>query len=1527
MQVVLIGENELHKITLPKIVEGIYWIKDNNDQKLINIEANEGFWQITSDDNFTIINSDNISIKNNRFVIEEGPQVIVKQDILEEYETYGIASNVNKKMYLLYCMPVCDSSFIYLRQKNINEILIGRDKHNHIIFRCKFASLNHAKLIYNNDSWTIVNNGFGTYVNNKILNEKSKLLKNGDIIFIFGLKIIILGNGFFINSTEKIVLYNKYYLEEYSQNMFLEKDISESDDSQELYNESDYFSRAPKITKKIETEKIKIDSPPAIQNNEQMPAILVLGTTLSMSAVMLVSVYQTIDGLISGEKELKSSIFSLVIVGLMLITMLLFPILQIKYEKKKKIRYEKKRQKKYKKYINSKIKEIDKILIKQKYILFNNYASTKECLKIALTRNNRLWERKIEDDDFLRIRLGLGEVPLDIDILYPEKGFAMDDDNLVEYLNQVANKSKVIKNAPITVSLVEKNISAIISDDEKLLSDFIKKIILQLVTFQDYSELKLVFFMKEDTNKKWDYVKMLPHLWSNSKDIRFFADNYDDMKEISRYLEDTFEQRKYTENADKKIFIPHYLIITDDFKTIEKLKFVSELVKSKLNFGFSILCLTDNFMKLPNECKTFIKIQNDEGIIYENEVSSANQKETNFIFEKMKPIDFSQITKSISNVPIKYIASDEVSLPNIYTFLEMYDVGTIEQLNILERWRRSDSTISLKAPIGIDDSGMKIMLDIHEKFHGPHGLIAGSTGSGKSEFIITYLLSLAINYHPDDLAIIIIDYKGGGLAGAFKKRNIQLPHLVGTITNIDTVGLSRSLDSIQSELKRRQIIFNEARNLTNEGTIDIYKYQKLYHNRIVKEPIPHLLIICDEFAELKQQQQDFMDELISVARIGRSLGVHLILATQKPAGIVNDQIRSNSRFGICLKVQEKEDSMDVIKRPDAANLKNSGQFYMQVGNDEYFVLGQSAWAGAPYIPSNIIKNKVDLSLEFISNTGIPIKKADDAVKRIINDEGAQITNIVKYIYELSTQNGIKLNQLWLDTIPETIFIKDLREKYKIDYDNDGDVAPIIGEFDDPLNQNQGIVRLNYLKNGNTIIYGNADSGKETLLSTICYDSIMSYSPDKIQFYILDFGSESLKIFKSSHHVGDVIFATEDEKIDRFFNMISDIYVKRKKLLSDYNGNYDLYINSSGKSMPIICIVINSYEAFSEYYNNKYEDIVSSLTRDGLKVGIVFILAVSTYNNVRYRLSQNFKQKITLQLNNNDEYYNILDGVGKKRPSSIFGRGLIPISQNIYEFQTAKICEPENWVSVIKSDIEKINKKYKTKAIAIPTMPDMVVFEDVKSSYKSLKTLPLGIIKDSLKVYTYDLIKNYVTIISSRNIEDSIKYVHKIADLIKKMNNTKIYIFDADNISQSTKVEFENNYKKFANSVINNLDSDLNIVCIYIGIDKFLNYFDDGESKFKNLLEKTYNYGNYKFIIVENVVKLKNHEFDQWFKSFVTRDTGIWVGNGLDDQYLLNIGSGRREIINNCGESYGYVVNQGEYKMIKLYGVKDRKDEV
>lgn len=206
----------------------------------------------------------------------------------------------------------------------------------------------------------------------------------------------------------------------------------------------------------------------------------------------------------------------------------------------------------------------------------------------------------------------------------------------------------------------------------------------------------------------------------------------------------------------------------------------------------------------------------------------------------------------LSNLPL-YIDSSEKNMPSSLTFLELFGVGQIEQLNVLNRWKDNNPIKSLKAEIGVNENCDPFILDLHEKQHGPHGLVAGMTGSGKSEFIITYVLSMAVNYSPEEVAFVLIDYKGGGLAGAFvsSELNMKLPHVVGTITNLDKSEINRALSSIDSELRRRQRIFNEVREQSGESTIDIYKYQRMYRDGVVKEPIPHLIIVCDEFAELK----------------------------------------------------------------------------------------------------------------------------------------------------------------------------------------------------------------------------------------------------------------------------------------------------------------------------------------------------------------------------------------------------------------------------------------------------------------------------------------------------------------------------------------------------------------------------------------------------------------------------------------------------------------------------------------------------
>ena len=1529
MLAVLIGKNSIHKLNLPQIAIGDYWITDKSrehENKLLNIKGDNGVWRISSDARVKIYDATKAEIINGKLDIN-GLGLLPEVE-LKEYSTYIIKPELEENPYVLYCYPAYKENYFQLDVMNTKILAVGKDINSHIAYNNRLTSTKHTVISKCENKWYVENFDpvFGTFINNQPVLKK-QLINNGDVIFVMGLKIIMINDKIYVNNPQNRVKCNsKFFIPEKNNPERTEVLIDKEPEEIELYKEEDYFSRAPRISSIIEKEKVSIDPPPSQPSGGEMPAFLVFGSSFAMGLMMMFSLFSTISRIVEGTASIGETISSILMCVAMLISMLLIPFLTRKWEKRQKEKYAKERRTKYIKYINSRIALINEIIEKQKNSLYENYLCGVECQKMVLKGDPRIWERKTEDNDFLEVRIGRGNIPLSIELEYPEKHFTMDEDNLVDILNNVGAEAKKLDNVPIRLSLTEKKVLAIIGKDSNLQREYIKELIMQLVSFHSYDEFKLVFFISDE--KKWDFVKMLPHIWDNNKDIRFFADTYEDAREVSSYLEESFKFRveNMRSGDDYTEFKPYYLIITDNYRAFENIKILDDVRKYKQNIGFGLLCMDTNINKCPNECKSFINLEENGGYIFDNEIStsSENKGRVAFEYDNFKEIRFEEVSKKLSNIPIRASESSVQSLPENYTFLEMFDAGRIEQLNILDRWSKNDSTLSLRAPIGINGTGMPIILDIHEKYHGPHGLIAGSTGSGKSEFIITWILSLAINYHPDDLTFLLIDYKGGGLAGAFAKKDIKLPHLVGTITNIEKNGLQRSLDSIQSELRRRQVMFNKAREQTDESTIDIYKYQKLYHEGLIDEPIPHLLIICDEFAELKQQQEDFMEELISVSRIGRSLGVHLILATQKPAGIVNDQIRSNSKFGVCLKVQSREDSSDVIGRADASNLKKAGQFYINVGNSEYFDLGQSAYTGATYYPSDKIKKKIDTSLEFVSNTGVIIKKTDIQYQKQLAEQGDQLTNTVKYLAEVASKENISTKQLWLDSLPETIYLEDIREKYDI-VDSKNVISPIIGEYDDPFNQRQGAVSLNLSGEGNTIVFGNAESGKETLINAVVYDTMTKHTADEAQFYLLDFGSEALKIFKNSPSVGDVVFADESEKIERLYAMLQKELRQRKKILSEYGGDYNLYLKTSGESMPMIIVVINNYEGYCENYEDKYEDVLQILTREGTKCGITFLITASAFNNIRYRLSQNFKQTIALQLNNEDDYYNIFEKVGKKRPNHIFGRGLVGLNDGgIYEFQTVKLAPAENWNGHIKEVVDSLSENATIMANPIPVVPDKISIEDVQEYIDSITNVPIGIVKKSLNIYSYDFTRSLVNLIISKNIEDTVEFITHLTEEFKLIKDVSVNIIDAERILQTKKVNISESFDKLVDEISKSKSSSKYKLYILIGMDKLVNEINEDE--FSEMLENAKETEMFKFIFIENSTRIKNHEYDDWYQKNISNENGIWIGNGVEDQYSLSVSSTER-LENNCGPSFGYVIKDGTPTLIKLVGVKEKGDDI
>jgi len=1519
MQLTVIKKNKLNVFVLPQEINGTHWITDfENGRKinLLNVEANNNKWELISNDDAYVIDKN----KN-----------MIPRTILNEYNFYLIKNNYKDEFYYLYCSPVYDKTFLEFELTS-GKVTIGKSKSCNICYNLASIPENAYSIIKSDKHYfiNIEDKNSSIYVNQKRI-LKTKRIEYGDVIFTYGLKIILMKKEntdyLLINNPSKLLEPNSLFKEiTFSKDSFIEDNMELSNDS--IYHDDNYFYRTPRFYKTSEIFKLKIDNPPSKKEGDKTPMALTIGPMATMGLTSVVMLITAINSVNSGARTLNEALTSIVMSVAMLGSCLLWPLLTKSYQKHADKKYEQKRQRLYQNYLKKKENEIEKAIEIEKNTLTENNISVTNCQSIIETHSDKLWQRRITDKDFLDLPVGIGWLPMPIEIEYPEEQFSLEDDHLMDMARELGKKQYIINNVPITFSFYENKTIGIVGDTI-ITKEFIDRLILQMMTHYSYDELKTVIFTSIETETDWDYMKILPHSWSNDHNLRYFGSSNDDYREIIYSLEKIYKERIQNEEEDN--YNPHYVIITDAIKSIDNFDFIKELMASKENYGFSIIILVDQISALPNECKNFINVSREECTISS---SVINESKKTFKID-LSPIDeLYNCAMELSNIPIDIKSEKESSLPDVYNCLEMYQVGKIDQLNSLERWKKSNPVLSLQAPVGVGKSGEVINLDIHEKYHGPHGLIAGTTGSGKSEFIITYILSLAINYHPYEVQIILIDYKGGSLAGAFSNELYTLPHLAGTITNLDGNELNRSLASIESEVKRRQKLFNDARKITNESTIDIYKYQRFWREGRLEEmePISHLIIISDEFAELKEQQPEFMEKLISVARVGRSLGIHLILATQKPGGVVDSQIWSNTRFRVCLKVQDTGDSNEVLKKPDAAYLKKTGRFYLQVGYDEVFTLGQSAWTGGSYYPSTTFKKEVDTSVNTINNIGFITTTKDITNKdKDKKSYGEKLVNIVKYLSDLANQENINVRKLWLDKIPANIYIDSLKSKYNFKRTT-FNIKPIIGEYDDPDSQNQNALTVPFSTLGNAILYGITGSGKEMFLTSLIYSIISSYAAEEVNFYILDFGSETLKIYSKSPYVGDVVFLNENDKVKNLFKMLTGELEERKTKFRNLGGSFASYIASGHLDYPNIIVIINNYDAFIENYELLTDDF-NGLTREAFKYGIYFLITASSDNSVRMRTKQNFALTYTLEQNSENEYFNILGNIRGKEPAKHKGRGLFK-KDKIYEFQTAKVVK-ENLNQIIENYCEKQLNNLTYRAKKIPALPHIVDYEFIKNTL-SLEEIVIGVNKNKLNIEKFSLRKNTINLISALEFENLTDFTRNI---LNEINYLKIY----NTFLINSKEEFSNSCNKVYNNDFdeaiariydyitgvyqiyesNNFNKESikeakDILVIIYGVEDFYNRINiESKSRLLDIINKANKVGVVNFLIIDSSESIKNLSYEDWFKNGADQSRGIWVGSGITEESLFRILKFDKEDYKEISNKFGYIIVNSKISQIKL----------
>ncbi len=1530
MKVLLIEKEKISKYELPSQIEDSFIINYKpigGRDCVVTLEAKNGSWYLKSNGSVNIMNS----------------SMLVNEVALVEYGSNILKFLGTNDFITLYAMPTIERETYKLDFGNLNVISIGNNPNCNICYRNNTIGQSHTELKKTNEEWYIYPNQdfqFKTFVNNKLVVNVQKLLI-GDVIFINGLKLIWMRTFIQINNPNKQVTVAglKAYAEMQATKNTEYTPVDENDMDTDLYNEDEYFYHIPRIREMVEEEQIVIDAPPGAPQDDELPFLLTIGSTITMGASSLMMGYNVAYGLSTGTRTFWAVLPQIIMCFAMVIGSLIIPKMTAKYRKKQKKEKEEKRQRLYREYLAQKEQEISLANKKVAQIMKDNSIPAKNCSMMLNTSNRNFWSREISDDDFLKLRLGVGSIVSPIRVMAPTEHFTLDEDNLLELVYKITDNYKKINDVPIDISLVEEKVASLICECAYK-DQYVDSLILQLVALHSAADLKIVIFTDEEKANRWEYMKQMPHCWSEDKSVRFFATNLEEMKSVSNYLEEELKRRKEQlsekkatsskegeEKADTKDiyknFDSYFLIINDNYKLGKNIQFINGLLKIKENFGFSYLVVESSMRNLPTNCNVFIEVGEKEGAILKKNINASAQ--VHFTNEYEINLNMREIANVLANVPTMTKEGLSV-LPNSLSFMEMYGVSKVEQFNILNRWKMNSPVSTLAAPIGVYANGEQFKLNLHEKFHGPHGLIAGSTGSGKSEFIITYILSMCVNYHPYEVQFVLIDYKGGGLAGAFenKETGVRIPHLAGTITNLDTSEMNRTLVSIESELKRRQRVFNETKDALGESTIDIYKYQRLYREGMVKEPMAHLFIISDEFAELKSQQPEFMQQLISTARIGRSLGVHLILATQKPSGVVNDQIWSNSKFKVCLKVQDKSDSMEMLKRPEAASIKETGRFYLQVGYDDFFDKGQSGWAGAKYVPSDRVIKKIDDSIDFVDNTGDIIKTIKELTKADNSkDYGDQLTNIVKYIYTVGEREKIVTNKLWLDAIPGEIYINDLKEKYAYET-KPYKINPIIGEYDKPASQEQKLLTLDLSNNGNTIIIGQSGSGKENLITTLLWSSIMNHTPEEVNFYIIDCGTEALKVFRNIPHVGEVSTAEDYDLSIGIFQMLDEEIERRKDLMVDYAGNYNEYIENSGEKLPLIVTIINNYEIFLENYG-KIADNLIPMYRDGARYGVVFIVSELSPSTVKSKMLQSFHNKLCLQLQNEADYRTSLGAPKGLFPAKIFGRGIVFTEDYAFEFQTAYFTERKNINNTVREAAKTLNEAYTVRARKIPVIPDKVFVDILYDKVDGLSNIPIGYSTLTKEPFFYDFgINPFTVVLTNAMNDDRMGFTYALIKLFQKVENTTVKVIDfVDAYEQNIfGVEsFKNNFDQVIinmnNEVLQNRNSEVTTIYVMLGVGGMRNCLSPaGKQVVSNLFSNMSTVTNAKFILVDVLVSFKNIQVEPWYQSMVDNSYGIWLDNDAANQLVINIPTITMEERKMNFPYIAFSVSKGRHTVIK-----------
>ncbi|MBS2964727.1 FHA domain-containing protein [Actinocrinis puniceicyclus] len=893
-----------------------------------------------------------------------------------------------------------------------------------------------------------------------------------------------------------------------------------------------------------------------------------------------------------------------------------------------------------------------------------------DCRDAIAHTGELLWARRPGEPGFGELRLGTGRRPSRSQITLPP---GPPSEHRAKLEEQAARFTHV-DGVPVVANPADDGALGLAGPREAML-EAARALVIEATALHSPAELCLAAVASSVSMPDWDWLKWLPHTSSAHSPlggIRLAATGPEAMGLVSE-LEAVLAERRAAEPSHRAAGSarslasaqpsaaspgrgPAILVLVENDAPVERSRLV-ELAERGGPLGVHVLWLASDRALLPAACRVVVTYTQDPRHATAAFLRAGQSVEPLAVegVSRREALDLARALAPLVDAGAR--VEDEGDLPGSVPLLSIYeDLLSPQAEAVLGRWSANQSIVTgprapekparhaggLRAFIGRTATGVH-SLDL--RADGPHALVGGTTGAGKSELLQSWILALAANYSPQRVTFLLVDYKGGSAFGGLS----TLPHAIGLVTDLDQHLVRRALISLGAELRYRERLFAKYR------AKDLIELEKLG----VAEAPPSLVIVVDEFAALVKELPEFVDGMIDVAQRGRSLGVHLILATQRPGGVITPNLRANTNLRVALRVADEADSLDVLGVKDAAYFDPGypGRAVSKTGPGRLIPF-QTAYAGG-WTSEQPPPAQIQVE-ELRFGGGSPWRT--ETTQAPANQGPTDLARLVEAIRAASAQAVLPAPRLpWrapLQAVYDLVTLLDPAAP---------GAAPalVFGVRDDPENQAQPTVAFEPDVHGNLAVYGASGSGKSTLLRALAIAAGFPAHAGPCQVYALDFGTRALAMLEELPHVGAVIPGEDDERVERLVGTLTELVSRRKQAYAavDCGTVTDYRARTGCWEEPRVLLLIDNFLPLRQAYDGipgraHVFNQLAAIAAEGRPVGVHVVLSADRANSVPAGLASTMQQRVVLRMTEDSGYSGLGVPANILKQTSPPGRGLI-----------------------------------------------------------------------------------------------------------------------------------------------------------------------------------------------------------------------------------------------------------------------------